>query len=58
MKTGPATGHPPPISSKTIDTLLGASKDDLIGQHQAGQDGGDSVEGKKVKSEKERMDPS
>jgi len=33
---------------------LGASKDDPMGQHEGGQDGGDKEAGKKIKSEKER----
>lgn len=38
--------------------LLGAAKDDPIGQHEGGQDGEDKDAGKKVKSEKECTDPT
>ena len=58
VKTGPVTGQPPPVPSETTAALLGASNSDPIRQHDGGQDGGDTLEGKKVKSEKERMDPS
>lgn len=58
VKTGPVTGQPPPVSSETAAALLGASNSDPLRQHEGGQDGGDKLEGKKIKSEKERMDPS
>lgn len=58
VKTGPVTGQPPPVSSETTDALLAASHSDPVRQHEGGQDGGDKSEGKKIKSEKERMDPS
>ncbi|CAF9928093.1 MAG: hypothetical protein ALECFALPRED_003949 [Alectoria fallacina] len=38
VNTGPATGAPPPTSSETTAALLGASKDDPMGQHEGGQD--------------------
>lgn len=38
MNTGPASEPPPPASSETTAALLGASKDDPLGQHQGGQD--------------------
>ncbi len=53
-KTGPISGDPPPVSSEATAALLGASKDDAMGQHEGGKDGGDSEGGKKLKSEKER----
>lgn len=52
------TGQPPPVSSETTSALLEASNADPLRQHEGGQDGGDKSEGKKIKSEKERMDPS
>ncbi|MCJ1393754.1 hypothetical protein MMC18_006630 [Xylographa bjoerkii] len=52
-KTGPVSGPPPPTSSETSAALLGAQKDDPLGQHAGGQDGEDQDEGKKIKSEKE-----
>ncbi|MCJ1415516.1 hypothetical protein MMC32_001848 [Xylographa parallela] len=52
-KTGPISGPPPPASSETSAALLGSQKDDPLGQHAGGQDGGDQDEGKKMKSEKE-----
>ena len=58
VKTGPVTGQPPPVSSETTAALLGASNSDPIRQHDGGQDGGDTSEGKKIKSEKECMDSS
>ena len=58
VKTGPVTGQPPPVSSEITAALLGASNSDPIRQRDGGQDGGDTSEGKKIKSEKERMDPS
>lgn len=54
-KTGPVTGQPPSASSETASAILAASKDDPMGQHEGGQDGGDKEAGKKVKSEKERQ---
>ena len=38
VNTGPATEPPPPASSETTAALLGASNEDPIGQHEAGQD--------------------
>lgn len=52
-KTGPISGQPPPASSETTAALLGASKDDPMGQHEGGRDGGEKDASKKVKSEKE-----
>ncbi len=52
-KTGPISGLPPPASSETVAALLGASKDDPMGQHEGGKDQGDKEAPKKVKSEKE-----
>ena len=57
-KTGPISGPPPPASLETTAALLGSQKDDPLGQHDGGQDGGDQDAGKKLKSEKERMDPT
>ena len=57
-KTGPITGQPPQVSSEATAALLGAQKTDALGQHEGGQDGGDKDEGKKVKNEKERTDPT
>lgn len=57
-KTGPTTGDPPQVPSETAAALLGTSKNDPLGQHIGGQDGGDKQAGKKVKSEKERMNSS
>ena len=53
LKTGPASGQPPPVSSDTSSALLGASKSDAIGQHEGGKDDGDKAAGSKVKSAKE-----
>lgn len=53
LKTGPASGQPPPVSSDTTSALLGASKSDAIGQHEGGKDDGDKAAGTKVKSAKE-----
>lgn len=58
VKTGPISGQPPPTSSETTSALLAAAKDDPMGQHEGGQDGGDKDAEKKVKSEKDRTDPS
>ncbi|KAL9120281.1 MAG: hypothetical protein Q9187_003160 [Circinaria calcarea] len=52
-KTGPITGQPPQLSSEATAELLGAQKEDPLGQHAGGQDGGDEEGGKKIKSEKE-----
>lgn len=38
LNTGPASEPPPPTSSETTAALLGASKDDPMGQHEGGQD--------------------
>jgi hypothetical protein len=38
--------------------LTGAQQKDALGQHEGGQDGGDPDAGKKLKSEKERTDPT
>lgn len=56
-KTGPVTEQPPQASSDVVSDLLGASKNDPMGQHQGGKDGGEKDGEKKVKSQKERMDP-
>ena len=56
-KTGPISGQPPPTSSETTAALLGAAKDDPMGQHQGGHDGPDKEADTKVKSEKQRTDP-
>lgn len=40
-----------------MSELLKSSESDPMGQHQGGKDGGDKDAEKKVKSEKERMDP-
>ena len=56
-KTGPVSGQPPSASQETTAALLGASKDDPMGQHEGGQDRGDKDAPKKIKSEKERMYP-
>ncbi|KAL8842527.1 MAG: hypothetical protein Q9170_000481 [Blastenia crenularia] len=53
VKTGPITEQPPQASSDAVSDLLGASKDDPMGQHQGGADGGDRAAGEKAKSEKE-----
>ncbi|KAL9020566.1 MAG: hypothetical protein Q9185_002152 [Variospora sp. 1 TL-2023] len=52
-KTGPVTEQPPQASSDTVSDLLGASKNDPMGQHQGGKDGGEKDGEKKVKSQKE-----
>ncbi|KAL2050731.1 hypothetical protein ABVK25_008969 [Lepraria finkii] len=52
-KTGPISGQPPSASQETTAALLGASKDDPMGQHECGQDRGDKDAPKKIKSEKE-----
>lgn len=57
MKTGPVTEQPPQVSSEAVSDLLKSSEGDPMGQHQGGKDGGDKDADKKVKSEKERMDP-
>ena len=53
LKTGPASGQPPPVSSDTTSALRDASKSDAIGQHEGGKDDGDKSAGAKVKSAKE-----
>ena len=53
-KTGPISGQPPPASSETASAILGASKDDPMGQHEGGHDRGDKGAPAKAKSEKER----
>ncbi|KAL8716730.1 MAG: hypothetical protein Q9225_005971 [Loekoesia sp. 1 TL-2023] len=53
VKTGPVTEQPPQASSDAVSELLGASKDDPMGQHQGGKDGGEKDAEKKLKSEKE-----
>lgn len=57
-KTGSISGQPPPVSSEATTALLKAAQNDPIGQNTGGQqdDGGKEGE-KKVKSEKECMDP-
>ena len=57
MKTGPVTEQPPQASSEAVSDLLGASNNDPMGQHEEGKDGGEKNAGRKVKSEKERMEP-
>ena len=57
-KTGPISGPPPALSTEATAALLGNSQNDALGQQEGGQDGGDKDEGKKMKSEKERTDPS
>ena len=57
-KTGPITGPPPEVSSEITAALQGAQKKDPLGQHEGGQDGGDKEAGTKLKSEKERTDPT
>ncbi|KAL9138141.1 MAG: hypothetical protein Q9175_000658 [Cornicularia normoerica] len=52
VKTGPATEPPPPTSSDTTAALLGASKNDPVGQHEGGQD--KQGEGALEKLEKEK----
>lgn len=56
-KTGPISGQPPSVSSESAAELLGAAKEDPMGQHQGGHDGPDKEADKKVKSEKQRTDP-
>ena len=53
IKTGPASGQPPPVSSETTAAILGASQEDLTHQHEAGKDGGDKQAITKGKSAKE-----
>ena len=53
-KTGSVSGQPPSASQETTAALLGASKDDPMGQHEGGQDRGDKEGPQKIKSEKER----
>lgn len=53
IKTGTVSGQPPPTSTETASAILGASKADPIGHHEAGKDNGDKEAGVKVKSEKE-----
>ena len=57
VKTGPISGQPPSASQETTAALLGASRDDPMGQHEGGQDRGDKEASQKIKSEKERMCP-
>ncbi|KAL8987545.1 MAG: hypothetical protein Q9177_003253 [Variospora cf. flavescens] len=52
-KTGPVTEQPPQASPDVMSDLLGASKNDPMGQHQGGKDGGEKDGEKKVKSQKE-----
>ena len=53
LRTGPTSGQPPAVSSESTVALLEASKEDAMGQHEGGQDGGDKAAGTKVKSAKE-----
>lgn len=53
VNTGPASEPPPPTSSETTAALLGASKDDPMGQHEGGQD--KQGEGALDKLEKEKV---
>ena len=54
-RTGPVSGPPPPASQEVTAAILEASKDDSMGQHEGGRDGGDHEAPKKIKSEKGRM---
>ena len=56
-KTGPVSGQPPSASQETTAALLGASRDDPMGQHEGGQDRGDKEAPQKIKTEKERTCP-
>ena len=56
-KTGPVSGPPPSASQETTAALLGAAKDDPMGQHEGGHDRGDKEAPQKMKSEKERTCP-
>lgn len=58
MKTGPASGPPPPVSSEAAEALVSASEKDPKGHNAPGKDGGDSGAPKKEKTDKERTDPS
>ncbi|KAK4629503.1 Valine--tRNA ligase, mitochondrial [Fulvia fulva] len=51
--TGPATGHPPPVSNDTKSAILEAANGDAKGQPAPGKDGGDNNGEQKQKSEKE-----
>ena len=53
IKTGPVAGQPPAPSSDATAAILGASKTDPLGHHEAGKDNGDKEAGAKIKSEKE-----
>ena len=48
------SGQPPALSDETKSEILASSQKDAIGQNVSGKDGGDSQEGQKVKSKKER----
>ena len=53
-KTGAASGQPPSTSRETTATILEASKDDSLGQHEGGQGKGDKEVAKQIKSDKGR----
>ena len=53
VKTGPISGQPPPVSSDTITAISESSKQDALGQHEGGQDGGDKKAETKAKSAKD-----
>ncbi len=48
IKTGPVTDPPPQASSETTSAILGASKDDPVGQHEGGQSGGEKRAQEKI----------
>lgn len=50
-KTGPVTGHPPPVDEDSKSAILGASKSESIGQNAPGRDGGDTDAEPKAESE-------
>ena len=53
IKTGPASGQPPPVSAETTTAILRASQEDSTRQHEPGKDGGDKEASTKAKSVKE-----
>ena len=57
VNTGPVSGQPPSASQETTAALIGASRDDPMGQHEGGQDRGDKEAPQKIKTEKERTYP-
>jgi valyl-tRNA synthetase len=58
-KTGPVTGQPPPVSNETKAALAESAESSATGSHVPGRNAAPVAgEGdKKVKSEKERMNP-